>query len=97
MNAKKIVLAAAAGASLLAALPASAHGWEYRHRPYYYRPAPPVVYVPARPVVVAPPPVAVPAPVYYQPAPVYYAPPAPVIYGRIPVAPGLHVSFGFRL
>jgi len=85
MNVKKIILATAAGASLLAALPASAHGWDHRsHRPYYYYPAPAYVYYPAQPAVVAPP-------------PAVYAPPAPVIYGRIPVRPGVTVGFGVRL
>ena len=91
MNLKKLTLTAAADAALLAAAPvfanpphwAPAYGW-HRHHP--------------RPVLIYSP-----APVYYQPAPVYYAPPppvvvsAPVIYGRIPVSPGLRVSFGVRL
>jgi hypothetical protein len=96
MKARKIVLALAAGTTLLAAAPvfadpprwAPAHGWRAHHyRPYYY---PGYVYYPARPVVVAPP------PVYYAPppAPVYYRP-APAVYGQIPV--GHHATIGFSL
>jgi len=96
MNLKRIVLAAAAGSSLLAALPAFAHGWQHRqHRPHLHR-APAVVYLPGRTVLVAPPPVIVRAPVYYSPAPAIYAP-APVILGGIPTRPGVRVSFGARL
>ena len=99
MKARKIVLALAAGTTLLAAAPAfadpphwaPAHGWRAKHHhPHYYYRAPAYVYYPARPVVVVPP------PVYYAPppAPVYYRP-APVVYGRIPV--GHHASIGFSL
>jgi hypothetical protein len=98
MNLKKIAIAAAAGASLFAALPAFANGWDHgRHYGHYghsYR-APVVVYRQA-PVYYAP------APVYYPPAPVYYAPPpprvvypAPVVYGRVPVGNTV-ISFGAR-
>ena len=102
-----LALALAAGTALLAAAPAfahdphgrPAHAWRAKpHHPHYYR-APAYVYVPARPVVVVPPPAVVyapPAAVYAPPAAVY-APPAPVIYGHVPVAPGVRVSFGFRL
>jgi len=106
MKARKIVLALAAGTTLLAAAPAfadpprwaPAHGWRAQHyRPHHYYPAPAYVYYPARPVVVAPP------PVYYAPPPVYYAPPpapayyrpVPAIYGRVPV--GHHATIGFSL
>ena len=99
MNAKKIALTLAAGATLLVAAPvfadpphwAPAHGWRAKHHhPHHYYRAPAYVYYPARPVVVVPP------PVYYAPppAPVYYRP-APAIYGRIPV--GHHASIGFSL
>ena len=99
MKARKIVLALAAGTTLLAAAPAfadpphraPAHGWRAQHyRPHYYYRAPTYVYYPVRPVVVAPP------PVYYAPppAPVYYRP-VPAVYGRIPV--GHHASIGFSL
>ena len=100
MNAKRIALALAAGSTLLVAAPvfadpphwAPAHGWRARHdHPHYYYRAPAYVYYPARPVVIAPP------PVVYAPPPVYYAPPAPVIYGHIPVRPGVAVNFGVRL
>ena len=99
MKTGKIVLALAAGATLLAAAPAfaepphwaPAQGWRARHvHPHYYYRAPAYVYYPARPVVVVPP------PVYYAPppAPVYYRS-APALYGRIPV--GHHASIGFSL
>ena len=101
MKSRTLALALAAGTALLAAAPAfadpprwaPAYGWRAAHRhPHYYYRAPAYVYVPARPVVVVPPPVA------YAPAPpVVYAPPAPVLYGNVPVAPGVRVSFGFRL
>ena len=97
MNLKKLTLAAAAGAAFLAAAPvlanpphwAPAYGWHARHQ-HHFHPRPVVIYAPA-PVY------------YYPPAPVYYAPPprvvvpGPVFYGRIPVTPGLRVSFGVRL
>ena len=99
MLAKKLVLAAAAGAALVAtsafADPRWGHErWEHRHhwRPYGYvavRPAPVVVspyydYAPA-PVYVAPP-----APLYSVPAPAYY--PAPVY-----TQPSLSVRLRFPL
>lgn len=101
MKTRTLALALATGTSLLVAAPAfadpghwaPAYGWRAKHyQPRYYYPAPAYVYVPARPVVVVPPPVA-----YVPPPPVIYAPPAPVIYGHVPVAPGVRVSFGFRL
>jgi hypothetical protein len=93
MNARKIALGFAAGAALMAAVPAFAHddhGWRARpYHPHYYYRAPAYIYYPARPVVVAP------APVYYAPpAPAYYRP-APAVYGQIPV--GHHASIGFSL
>ena len=104
MNWKALALATTAASALLGAAPAfadppryaPAHGWRSQH--HHYRPRPVVVYAPPR-VYYAP------APVYYAPPPVYYAPPPvvyvppprPVIYGRIPVSPDLHVSFGLRL
>ena len=100
MKTRTLALALAAGTTLLAAAPAfadpghwaPAYGWRAKHhQPRYYYPAPAYVYVPARPVVVAPP------PVVYAPPPVVYAPPAPVIYGHIPVRPGVSVNFGVRL
>jgi hypothetical protein len=100
MKATTLALALAAGTTLLAASPAfadpgrgaPAYGWRANHHhPRHFR-APAYVYVPARPVVVVPPPV-----VYAPPLPMIYAPPAPVIYGRVPVAPGVRVSFGVRL
>src|SRR6478752_4513351 len=92
MNLKKIALATAAGASLFAAIPAFAHGWDHGRHYGHYR-APVVVYRPA-PVYVAPAPVYYPpAPVYYNRAPVVYAPPAPVVYGRVPVG-NATISFG---
>ena len=95
MNWNKLAIAATAGAALLGVSPAfanpphwaPAHGWHARH---HHHPRPVVIYAPA--------------PVYYAPPQVYYAPPpppvfvpGPVFYGRIPVAPGLRVSFGVRL
>lgn len=86
MNLKKLALAAAAGATLLAAAPAfanpphwaPAYGWRApHHRPHYVYRAPAYVYVPA-------------------PAPVYYYPPRPVIYGQVPVSPNLRIGFGVR-
>src|SRR5262245_40096416 len=103
MNTRKIALAVAAGATLLAAAPAFAHGdrWDHRgngwrgHHSHYrdYR-GPAYVYAP-RPVVVAPRPYyyAPPRPVYYAPAPRYYAPPAPVVYGTVPLGDA-RISFG---
>ena len=92
MNLKRLALTAAAGTSLLAAAPAfadpphwaPAYGWRaHNHYPHYYR-APAYVYYPARPVVVAPP-------------PAYYYTPAPVLYGQIPVSPGVRIGFRVRL
>ncbi len=104
MNTRKIALAVAAGAALMAAAPAFAHdrhdGWRGhgpRHHAQYYHRAPGYVYAPS-PVMVAPRPYyyAPPARVYYAPpAPVYYAPPAPVVYGSVPVG-GARVNFGVR-
>lgn len=100
MNARKIALVLAAGTTLLAAAPAfadpprwaPAHGWSAKHhRPQYDYRAPAHVVVPARPIVVAPP------PVVYAPPPVVYVPPAPVLYGHIPVRPGVSVNFGLHL
>jgi hypothetical protein len=97
MLARKLALAVAAGAALVAtsalADPRWEHErWEHRHHwhPNGYvvvRPAPVVVspyYAPA-PVYVAPP-----APVYSVPAPAYY--PAPV-YAQ----PSVAIRLGFRL
>ena len=97
MNTKKIALALAAGATLLAATGAQAydgrwdrgyHNGHYRHygRRVVVRTAYPYYYAPR---YVAP------APYYYAPpAPVYYQP-APVVYGRIPL--GHHASIGFNV
>jgi len=97
MNWKKLAIAAAAGTALLGASSAfanpphwaPAYGWHAKHR-HHYQPRPVVIYAPA--------------PVYYAPPPVYYvAPPprvvlpGPVIYGQVPVSPGVRVSFGMRL
>jgi hypothetical protein len=97
MNWKSLALAAAAGATLLAAAPASAHppgwapahGWraEHRHHGFPYRP---------RPVVVLPP-----GPAYYAPPPRVFVPRPVVVYPPVyPPAyppPAWHVSIGFRL
>jgi hypothetical protein len=105
MNLKKLILAAAAGTTLLAAAPVFAHdygdrwsgpshGWRgpYHRHPYYggyYRAR--GYYMPPPPVYYTPP-----APVYYAPPePYYYAPRTPVIYGRVPL--GRHSSIGFSL
>jgi hypothetical protein len=90
MNFKKLALAAAAGATLLAAAPVFAqtyyYGPAYRYyhpyRHHYYRPRPVVVYEPA-PYY------------YYPPAPAYYYEPRPVIYGRVPI--GHHGRVGFAI
>ena len=93
MNLKKLALATAAGAALLATAPAfanpphwaPAHGWRAKHHhPHYVYRAPAYVYVPARPVYVP------------APAPVYYYPPRPVIYGQVPVGPDVRIGFGVR-
>ncbi len=98
MNWKALALATATASALLGTAPAfadppryaPAYGWRAQHH-HYYRSRPVVVYAPP-PVYYAPP------PVYYAPPPVVYVPPPrPVIYGRIPVSPDLHVSFGLRL
>ena len=87
MKARRIALGLAAGAALMAAAPVFAHeyGWRARHYHPHYYPAPAYVYYPARPVVVLPPP-------YY-----YYPPAAPVIYGQVPISPGVRVNFRVRL
>ena len=77
MLAKKLVLAVAAGASLVAtsAFADGRHeGWEHErweHRHHYWYP-----YVAVRPAPVVVAPYYAPPPVYVQPAPAYY--PAPV-------------------
>ena len=96
MDLKKLIIAAAAGTTLLAAAPVFAqsrhdyrdyrqgpsYGWRAPHyRPHYYR---------ARGYYYMPPPV-----VYYTPPPAYYYEPSPVIYGRVPL--GRHSSIGFSL
>ncbi len=98
MNWNKLAVAAAAGIAMLGASPAfanpphraPAYGWHAQRHHHHHRPGPVVIYAPA--------------PVYYLPAPVYYAPPppqvvlpGPVIYGQVPVSPGLRVNFGLRL
>ena len=94
MNSRKLALAFAAGASLLAAAPAfanppqyaPAYGWRARPvYPYYYYRAPAYVYYAAPPVYVVPPTV------------VHVAPPRPVIYGRFPVSHGVQIGFRFGL
>jgi hypothetical protein len=105
MNLKTLAIAASAMTAVLAASAAyadpprhaRAYGWEARHEHHGHRSRPTVVYAPA-PVYYAPAPLCYgPPPVYYVPPPVSYAPPAPVLYGHVPVAPGLRVSFGLRL
>jgi len=66
---RKVLLAIAASAALVATVPALAYGG-YGHRHYYYRAAP--VYYAPPPFVYAPRPVYYPPQVVYAPAPAYY-------------------------
>jgi hypothetical protein len=86
MNLKRLALAAAAGSTLFAAAPAFANPphWAPAHgwRDHHRHY---YYYRPQRVVVVPP------APYYY------YPPAAPVIYGQIPIRPGVQVGFRVRL
>jgi len=92
MNTKKIALALVAGTALLAAAPAFADGWRgHLYHPHHTYRAPVYVYYPVRPVFVAPP------PYYYAPPAPRVVYPAPVVYGSIPVGPGVQIGFRARL
>jgi hypothetical protein len=97
MNGKRLALALATGATLLAATGAQAHDgrWDRGyHNGHYRHYGPRVVVQPAYPYYYAPRYVA-PAPVYYAPPPPVYYRPAPAVYGQIPV--GHHATIGFSL
>jgi hypothetical protein len=91
---RKILLALAASAAMVATAPAFAYG-RYHHGSgvVFYSP-PPVVYL-RPPVYYAPPVAYAPAPVYGSPAPVFYSP-APIHYYRRVVYPQPRSHRGVR-